>query len=212
MYKKVIIACYDEQVRRLLKNALCENKYVSDIKECENESEVRFYNKTSDKPILFFDKLFLGYVFKNKIFELKFANKQNAICFCESGNCSRFFGLRVYDFNADAFIAHIEEPLHMKQELSKVMNGHKTFPEEIQDDIDNKLFGLDTKNFSDVTQQQLEIAAYLGEGKSQQEIRYLMNLSTSGVNTQVSYLRNKTGANNDLLFCKLNEVTFLQGK
>ena len=182
---------------------------ISDVEECFYEDDVWkvLSNITADEPVMFFDKFFLGYIFENTINELKYNHKERTICFCEMGDCHPYFGLRIHEFKVDSFISHIEEPEHMKKELSKVMAGIPTYPEEVESYLKN-IKNLDHRNFGEVTLQEEKVGALIGDGYSQKQASYILETATQTVNTQLTYLRNKTGSEKDADFFTLNKQTF----
>ena len=210
--KKVIIACCDEKVRRILKKCLLELKRYSDVTECGTEKDVFLSTREAEEPVLFIDKYFLGYVISYKIVGIRLCNEKTELCFCETGECPPYFGLRLYDLKVDAFIAHIEESDHFKREISKVLCGYKTYPDEVQKSIDDNSYLLERKCFTEITPVEMKIAAYLGEGKTQKEICYIMGISPQAVNTHVHRIKRKIGYKNPMDYCILNQQAFFQGK
>lgn len=212
MKKTVIVACFDEEVKRIIKNGFSECRLIKDFVECISEKEVLMNSRQTEESIIFTDKYFYGYMFENKIFELKYFNPKCFICFCDSGDCLVHYGLRLYTLKADAYIADIQKTDHLVKELRTVMAGVKTFPERVQRDIDNKLAGYEKKEVSDITLLEERIAAMLGSGMNQMEIGYELHMKKQTVSNHVTNIRRKTGCRTPWDLYKLNQVAFWQGR
>lgn len=192
-----------------MKNSLKDFCRISEVIDCENENDLwmALSDITDAESVIFFDKFFLGYIFRHKINELKYHHKERTICFFERGDCHAYFGLRVHEFKADSFISNIEKPEHMKVELSKVIAGIPTYPEEVENYL-RVIKNLDKRNFGDVTEQEEMVGARIGDGLSQKQVSIEMGKAPQTVNTQLTYLKNKIGYEKDSDFYMLNRQTF----
>lgn len=193
MMKKVIIGCSDEFVRNIIidgfKRVLPENK----ILVCNNELEIYRALQDSEDTVTVFDKYFLGYILSIQIMRLRVINQKILTYFVETGECSKYFGLRVYDLGIDGLIPFIEKKAFLNQELDKVVQGLKTFPEDVIRSIEDNAYLLDRKSFSEVTEKEMTIGLYLGMGKTQKEICYLTGMSVQAVSIHTCRLRKKIG-------------------
>lgn len=97
---------------------------------------------------------------------LRVYNSKLRIIFVEQGDCSRFFGLRVYDLKADGFICNIRNKKEFVNKLRNIFSGEKIFPEEVLDSLDSNEHLRFRKYCSEITEMELAIGMYLGEGKS----------------------------------------------
>ncbi len=209
MNKKVIIACYDSKVRRYLKNAFKDNKVVSDVIECDYPRQILLKVHNSETaPLVFCDKYFYGYKLKDHIKQLKRCNERSRICFCEEKKCSRYFGIRINYLQGDGYIAHAENESHLQEEIAKLMQGQQVFAEEIKDDIRTNLIYVEQKNYTDISDDQYDIAYYLGEGYTQSEIADILHKSENTIHVQVGIIRNKIAYKCPRDFSILNEVEY----
>lgn len=206
--KKVIIACYDKNVRCLLENVLKGNRFVSDVVECKFQQEVLWMSsKLGQETVVFCDKYFYGYKLKDKIEALKRGNPKAEICFCDVGSCVLTYGHRIFYLKGDGYITHIDDEVHLKNEIEKKFSGMKVFPVEIERDIETKLISV-PKNYTDVSDEEQTVAYYLGQGMRQNEIANLLGKSQNTVDVQASSVRNKTAHRSPLDFGILNEIEY----
>lgn len=192
-----------------MKNSLKEFCRISEVMDCENEDGLWkvLSDITDAESVILFDKFFLGYFIGHKINEIKYHHKERRICFFERGDCHPFFCLRVHEFKADSFISNIEKPEHMKVELSKVIAGIPTYPEEVKNYL-RVITSLDKRNFGEVTRQEEMVGVRIGDGLSQKQVSIELGTAAQTVNTQFTYLKNKIGYENDANLSLLNRQTF----
>lgn len=212
MNKKVIIACVDEGVRRILKNSLSDMFHIQEVIECTYESEAKFYAHTVTDSLVLFDKYFLGYAIERKIFEFHFTMEdcRCEVCFCERGSCPIIHGLRLYNLKADSLIDSIEKPEQIKVQLSKVLGGYRTFPKTIQEEIAH-IESYDRHQISDVTSQEEKIAAYLSRHWTMKKIAAELNTTYKNVDTHSNAVKAKIGYVDFQDFYFMNRQAFCCG-
>ncbi len=191
--KKVIIACSDEYVKNIMVEGFEKFLPKDRIFVCKTEFDMTQMLIESEDTAIIFDKFFLGFVLTYQILRLKVINEKILAYFVETGECSKYFGLRVYDLGIQGLIPYIEVKSKLKIELEKVIQGIKTFPEPVMRSIEENDYLLERKSFTEVTEKEMEIGLYLGMGKSQKEICYLTGMSAQAVCTHTCRLRRKIG-------------------
>ena len=209
MNHRVIIACYDLKTKNILRKSLNENKMVKDVVECRTKDEVLLQLfGCENEPIVFCDKYFFGYKLKDKLKAIKRCNEKARICFCETGEYSPGFGARVYNLGADGYIEHIEKTEYLGKKIYKMLLEQRSFPEVMQRDIETNYIYMDPKSFSDVTDDQMDIGYYLGEGYRQKDIATVLKKTENNVHVQLGLLRQKIGYKGIRDFMMLNEVEY----
>ena len=201
---KIIIAVCDDFLKQTIIHYVKAVNRGLEIIDGSNDDDLIYHLKSAEDDIVFFDKFFLGYILRFKIRALKVINKNLRIIFVEQGFCSRFFGLRVYDLKADGFVSDIQNEKEFIEKLRIIFSGRKIFPEEVLDSLHSAEHKTYRKYCSELSEQELEIAIYLGEGKSIKEISDLVHISEESVGTQKTRLKRKIGYKSMNDFCVLN--------
>ena len=202
--KKVLIASIDAYTKEIIKSCVKQAFPKTEIIDVTIDNDVLYHVKSADDGIILFDKYFLSYVLKFKILSLRNLNRRLRIIFCEAGDCSRFFGLRVYDLNADGFVCNIQDKKEFVNKLRIIFSGKKLFPEEVMDSLNSNEHLRFRKYCSEVTEMELEIGMYLGEGKSIKQISGLVEATEGAVGIHISRLKKKIGFESMNDFCVLN--------
>lgn len=205
MIKKVIVACCDDEVRRIVKEGLQNLIPENGIYICHGNADLYECTKYSEDTAVIFDKFFLGYVLSYQFLRLKVLNESILAYFVELGECSRYFGLRIHELGINGLIPFIERPEALKAGLRKIISGLNSYPEMITRSIEDNDYLLDKKCCSEVTAREMEIGMYLGMGKSQKEISFITGLTAQAVNTYVHRLRRKIGYKNPNDYVLLNK-------
>ena len=190
---KVIIATCDEFAKEIIRHCVHAANPSLQIVDGSNDNDIIYHLKSAEDDIVFFDKFFLSYVLKFKIKALRVYNKKLRIVFCEQGNCSTYFGLRVHKLNADGFISNIENTKEFSKVLREVLSGATYYPEDVKDNLNKNTHLLARKYCSEVTEVELEIGMYLGEGKSIKEISGLTKIHEATVSAHINRLKHKIG-------------------
>ncbi len=193
MIKKVFIGVCEEITKKTIIDGLLSINPKIEIIDGTTDDDIFYHLKSAEESVVIFDKYFLSYVLKFKLRSLKVINSKLRIYFCELGNCSRFFGLRVYDTGANGFIANIEQKEEFKEKLNLVLEGIRCYPEEVLDGIKNNEHLLERKSCSEITEREMEVGLYLGQGKSIKEICDLTNNAAGTVSTHICRLKRKIG-------------------
>lgn len=208
MIKKIVIALCDENVKSLVRDCLGIICKGIETDECLTEAELYRCVENSGEALVVLDKYFFGYVICYKLLKLKVCNRKLRLCFLEQGDCSRYFGLRLYDNGVKAFITNVEDAEHLKKELMKVLGGAGSLPDEIQSSIESSDYLLDRKCFTEITEKELVVGLYLGEGKSQKEICYITGMSQQSVTLHVHRLKRKIGYKKPADYAILNRRAY----
>ena len=203
---KVIISVCDDFTKQIIIHCVKAVNPKLEIIDGSNDTDIIYHLKSAEDDIVFFDKFFLGYVLSYKMKSLRVYNKKLRIVFCEQGNCSRFFGIRVYDLKADGFISHIENNREFADKLRLILSGQRIFPEEVMMSLKGNEHLRYSRYCSEITEQEFEIGLLLGLGKSIKEIAFITNLTTGTVASYISRLKNKIG------FESMNDFFVLNGQ
>jgi DNA-binding NarL/FixJ family response regulator len=204
--KKVLLACCDMNVRQLISNSLLKLMPESSVLTCKNDAEMYAFIKEAENTAIIFDKFFLGYVLSYQILRLKIINDKILAYFAETGDCSKYFGLRVHNLGINGLISHIEKKDCLKKALQTILTGTNTFPEVVTRSIEDNDYLLDKKSYSEVTEREMAVGMYLGMGKTQKEISYLTGMSTQAICIHVHRLRRKIGYKMPSDYEMLNKV------
>ena len=193
---KVIIAVCDEFTKQIIKHCVKTVNPGLEIIDGSSDADIVYHLKSAEDDIIFFDKYFLSYELRFKMKAIRAYSKKIRIVFCEQGNCSRFFGLRVYDLKADGFVSNIQDKNAFVKKLRLLFSGQKVFPEEVLESLDSNEHLRNRKYCSEVTELELEIAMYLGEGKSIKEIHSLTQVKEGTIGIHINRLKCKLGCEN----------------
>ena len=191
--KKVFLASTDEIVKELIRECISRIFPRLEIIDVCNDISLIYHLKCSDDDIIFFDKFFLGYVFKYSLINLKMMNKSLRIVFCERGDCSMYFGFRIWDLRADGYICNIEDKNEFTTKLKIVLSGQRYFPPEVMNNLNSNEYLTDKRAYSDVTDIEFQIGLYMGQGKTHKEIANMMNIAKSTVSHHYYWLKKKIG-------------------
>lgn len=211
--EKVFVATCDRFTSRLIKECVLSAAPSSIVFDGTDDNDLIYNIKSSGHCYLFFDKYFLSYILKYKINILKILNDKIKIIFCEQGCCSRYFGMRLFDIGADGYISNIENKTEFIEKLKLLFSGKKLFPEEViysLEKIDNL---IERKNCTDITDKELEIGIYLGQGKSLKEVSSLVKINMNCLSVHLHRLKKKIGfksINDFMLLNKQLEQSFLR--
>ena len=201
---KVIIATCDDFTKETIKRCVHAVNPSLQIIDGSNDTNLLYHLKSAEDDIVFFDKFFLGYILKFKIKALRIYNRNLRIFFCEKGSCSTYFGLRIHDLKVDGLISNISNSLEFEKTLRIVFSGKSYYPEYVDKAIEKNV-QLRSRNYcAEITEAEMAIGMYLGEGKSSKEISELLNLSYNSVRTLLHRLKYKIGYESMNDFAVLN--------
>lgn len=212
MVKKVFIGVCEEITKKTIIEGILSINQKMEIIDGSTDSDLFFHLKSAEEAVVIFDKYFLSYVLRFKLRSLKVMNPNLRIYFCEMGNCSRFFGLRLYDIGVNGFVTNIEQKEKFRQKLNLVLEGLRCYPEEVLDGIKNNEHLLERKSCSEITEREMEVGLYLGQGKTIKEICDLTQNATGTISTHICRLKRKIGfkdmndfkmLNNQLIKCNV---------
>ncbi len=191
--EKVIVAVCEDYTKKLIKDCIKSIKPDLEIIDGTSDAELIYKIKRNDIKYIFFDKYFLSYILRYKLLWLKVYNPAVRLIFCELGDCSVHFALRVYLLDADAYFSNIEDFAEFKKNLTKVFSGMKYFPEMVLSSVKANDHLREKKFCSDITESEAIVGMYLGEGKTIKEICYLTKMAHSTVHTHCHRLKKKIG-------------------
>lgn len=191
--KQVIIGTCDEFTKEIIRHCVHAVNPTLQIIDGSNDTDIIYHLKSAEDDIVFFDKFFLSYVLKFKIKALRVYNNKLRIVFCEQGNCSTYFGLRIHKLNADGFISNIENTKEFTKVMREVLGGVTYYPDDVKTSLNKNVHLLSPKYCSEVTEVELEIGMYLGQGKSVKEISTLTNMQMPTVSAHINRLKHKIG-------------------
>ena len=192
MISKILIASCDIEVRNILKKNLVTLFGANNVVVCNNLFELHDFCKYEENAAIIFDKFFLGFVISYELIRIKTLNPKILTYFVEVGDCSLYFGMRIHLLGIDGFIPNIEKIDHFKNNILKIKDGRKVYPEVITQTISDELL-LDKKNISEVTEKEMQIGMYLGMGLTSKEIGYKLGFSSAAISVHTSRLKRKTG-------------------
>ena len=193
MVKNIIVACCDDEVRKIVVGNASAIFGEKQVYVCKSYNDLCERSKYAQDTAVFFDKYFLGYVISYAITRLRIANRTLRCYFVEIGECSVFFGVRVYTLGTDGFISDIEDDLVWKKNSVQLHQGDKTFPEAVLRNAKRPDCTMDRKSISEVSATEMQIGMYLGMGKSQKDICSITGLSATTVSVYTHRLKRKIG-------------------
>ncbi len=193
MVKNLIIACCDDEVKRILVKNCSSYFGENQLFICNNYVDMYQHVKYAENAAIIFDKYFLGWILSYQILRVQVLNSSILSYFVEIGDCSRYFGIRVYGLGINGYIPEIESRDVFKKNISRIQAGLNSYPETILRSIEDEDFILDKKCITEITAKEMEIGMYLGMGKTQKEICYITGLSKSVVSTHIHRLKRKIG-------------------
>ncbi len=202
---KVIIATCDEVTKEIIRHCVHAANPALQIVDGSSDKDILYHLKSAEDDIVFFDKYFLSYVLKFKIKALRIYNQKLRIFFCEHKViCSQFFGLRLYDLKVDGFISNIENYNEFIKIMRNILCGKTYFPEDVLKALDSNEHLRNRKYCSEITELELAIGMYLGEGKAPKEIGGLLDMPVDTLRTHINRLKNKIGCESMNDFAVLN--------
>lgn len=208
MINNVIVACSDNEVRRIVFDKTSVIFGEKKIQICKNYNDMYEKSKYAKDAAIIFDKYFLGYVISYRLTGLKTLNHGLIFYFVEIGECSRYFGLRIYGLGTNGFIPDIENEEVWKNLNNVLQNGSRTFPEPILESIRKRDCNLDERSVSEVTANEMQIGMYLGMGKSQKDICSITGFSQTAISVYTHRLKRKIGYKNPNDYFLLNRQFF----
>ncbi|MBO4856970.1 MAG: response regulator transcription factor [Treponema sp.] len=202
---KVIIATCDEVTKEIIRHCVHAANPALQIVDGSNDRDILYHLKSAEDDIVFFDKYFLSYVLKFKIKALRVYNRKLRIFFVEQkAVCSQFFGLRIYDLKVDGFISNIENYNEFIKILRNILSGKTYFPEDVLKALDSNEHLRNRKYCSEITELELAIGMYLGEGKAPKEIGDLLDIELDTLRTHINRIKYKIGCETMNDFAVLN--------
>lgn len=192
MISKILIASCDNEVRNIVKKNFLTAFGANNVIVCNNLYELHEICKYTEDAAIIFDKFFLGFVISYELIRIKTLNPKILTYFVEVGDCSLYFGMRIHLLGIDGFIPNIEKYDDFKNNILKIKDGRKVYPEVITQTISDELL-LDKKNITEVTEKEMQIGFYLSMGYNMKEISYELGLSKGTISIHTSRLKRKTG-------------------
>ena len=203
--KQVIIATCDEFTKEIIKHCVHSVNPGLQIVDGSSDKDIIYHLKSAEDDIVFFDKYFLSYVLKFKIMALRVYNKKLRIFFCEQkAVCSQYFGLRLYDLKVDGFINNIENHEEFSKIMRQILSGQTYYPEDVKRALNTNEHLRNRKYCSEVTEIELAIGMYLGQGKAPKEISTLLGIPILTLRGHINRLKNKIGCETMNDFAVLN--------
>ncbi len=202
---KVIIATCDEITKEIIRHCVHAANPSLQIVDGSSDKDILYHLKSAEDDIVFFDKYFLSYVLKFKIRALRIYNKRLRIFFVEQKSvCSQFFGLRLYDLKVDGFISNIQNQNEFLKVMKNILGGKSYFPQDVINALDSTEHLVYRKYCSEITEIELAIGMYLGEGKAPKEIGDLLDIEVSTLRTHINRIKYKIGCETMNDFAVLN--------
>lgn len=202
---KVIIATCDEITKEIIRHCVHAANPSLQIVDGSSDKDILYHLKSAEDDIVFFDKYFLSYVLKFKIRALRIYNKKLRIFFVEQKSvCSQFFGLRLYDLKVDGFISNIQNHNEFLKVMKNILGGKSYFPQDVIDALDSTEHLVYRKYCSEITEIELAIGMYLGEGKAPKEIGDLLDIEVATLRTHINRIKYKIGCETMNDFAVLN--------
>lgn len=147
----VVIACFDEEIKKITRKGFSSVFGENQIKVCSNIAELNCWIQDKTDIALIFDKYFLGYMISYELIRLRFQNKHFLSYFADKGDDAHYFGMRVHEIGADGFIPKIEDVESFKKCIYQVQSGVKVYPESITRSFENDDWLLDKAYINEVT-------------------------------------------------------------
>ncbi len=203
--KNVFVATTDDCAREIIKN--CVKKVFPNVQVIDgmNDAEALYHLKYDEGNAIFFDRLYLSYVLKYKLKALKVLNKNIRIYFCEAGDCSPYFGIRVYELKADGFISNIERTDEFIKKLRIIYSGRNYYQEEIFDYLNQNARINERKACTEVTEMEYQVGLLVGQGLQLKEIGDRLGITIGAVGNHIHWLKKKIGFKNFNDFVVLNQ-------
>lgn len=191
---KVIIATCDGYTKEIIKNCVLEvNPKANVIDATKDEGLLYILKAGGEDVMLFFDKFFLSYGLRLGLTIIKAVNPNIRIFFCELGECSRHFGMRVHAAGADGFFCDIEDQKSFVANLRTIRDNGGYYPEIVKESIQNNDHINYRKCCNEVTEHEMRIGIFLGQGKSLKEISGILDGHKGTVAIHVHRLKCKVG-------------------
>ena len=194
--KKILFATTDFVLKGCIRECVKQNFPGVEIYDVTRDADLKYHISIQEDTILMIDKFFLGYFIQTKTTCLKAINPKLRIVFLEKGDCSIYFGLRLYNLNADGFISNADDMTCLKKQLGLIISGHKSFPEQVQYEIDSCTHINDKYYCSELTDREFYIAVHLAKGDAVKVIARELHLTDHCVRSHIFYIRRKIGWKN----------------
>ena len=192
--KNVFISTTDDCAREIIKSGIKKVFPKAEFIYEMNDTEALYHLKYDEGNAFFFDRLYLSYVLKFKIAALKTLNKSTRIYFCEAGDCSPYFGIRLLDLKVDGFISNIEKTDEFIKKLRIISTGKSYFQDEVYDYLDNRLVRkTERKACTEVTELEYQVGLLLGEGFQFKDISDRLQITIGALGAHVHWLKKKIG-------------------
>ncbi|BDC93618.1 hypothetical protein [Treponema bryantii] len=192
--KNVFISTTDECAREIIKCSVKKVFPQAQVIYDMNDTEALYHLKYDAGNAIFFDRLYMSYVLKFNIAALKTMNESNKIYFCESGDCSPYFGIRLYDLKVDGFMSNIERVDDFVKKLKVISTGRPYFQQEVFDYLENRhVRKNERKAITEVTDLEYQIGLLLGQGYQLKDISDRLHISLSAVGNHIHWLKKKIG-------------------
>ena len=208
MINNVIVACCDEEVKKIVVDNASAIFGEKKIQICKNYNDMYEKSKYAKDAAIICDKYFLGYLISYRLTGLKALNHGLVFYFVEIGECSRYLGLRLYGLGTNGFIPYIENQEVWKKLNTVLQNGSRIFPEPILESIKKRDCNLDERSVSEVTAKEMQVGMYLGMGKNQKEIGSITGFSQTAISVYTHRLKRKIGYKNPKDYFLLNRQYF----
>lgn len=193
MVKKIIVCCIDEDVKSIVLKGFSSLMGENQITVCRNVYELHNSCRYANDTAVIFDKYFLGYVLSYELIRLKYLNDKLLTYFVELGDCSHYLAMRVHQLGVEGFIPQIENEEYFKNSINNIKSGMRLYPDQILKSFEDGDYLLDQKSISEVTEKEMQIGLYLGNGFTQKELCYITGLSKQTVSCYTRRLKRKIG-------------------
>ena len=186
----VVIADDHPLFRRALRDALYDTGQRCDITECETFDQALEQIEAHQPDVLLLDLKMPGNSGLFGLMRLRSEHPQLAIVVVSASEDSAIIA-NIRQLGALGFIPKSCSMEHITEALSRVMNGHLSFPEF----VDQQSSAM-TEKLASLTPQQLRVLHLIAEGALNKQIGYSLNIKETTVKSHISDIFRKLDINN----------------
>ena len=205
MIKKILIASFDDEVRKFIQKGFSSQFGEMNVCVCRTSKELNCSCKYAKDTAVIFDKYFLGYVISYELLRLKIFNPSLMIYFVEIGKISDNFATRVCQYEVDGYISHVEDDVHLKKEIQNIKEGMKLVPDQVLKALKGMDLSLNERCITELSEREMQVAMLLGNGFIQKEIAHMTGLSPCTISQHVTRINKKIGYTSPKDYYLLNE-------
>jgi DNA-binding NarL/FixJ family response regulator len=194
--RKILFATTDFILKGCIRECIKQNFSGIEICDVTCDIDLKYHISIQEETLLLIDKFFLGYYIQSKTTCLKAINPKLRIVFFEKGDCSIYFGLRLYNLNVDGFICNADDMKCLKNQLGVILSGKRYFPEQVQYEIKSCTHINDRYYCTELTDREFCIAVHLAKGDNVKVIASELHLTVHCVRSHIFFIRRKIGWKN----------------